>query len=220
VNAHDMLEHLSPAAGAASGLTTALVEVAEAGAQPKQAAFLAWVLRATARLSRELGPSALSRAAGARSDYAALLSALQEPATVAVLAEDDPLAAARLRGLATREYILSAEGGAMKVGDVAALLGLTRQGVDRRRRAGKLLALSTGRHGYVYPAWQFTDEGVLPGLEATLQALQVQSPSMRAAFFLSGNLRLGGTSPLAELRRGHREDAVLAAAAYGEHGAP
>jgi hypothetical protein len=68
VNAHDMLEHLSPAAGAASGLTTALVEVAEAGAQPKQAAFLAWVLRATARLSRELGPSALSRAAGAPSD--------------------------------------------------------------------------------------------------------------------------------------------------------
>jgi hypothetical protein len=219
VNASDMLEHLSPAAGAASGLTAALIEVAEAGAQPPQVAFVTRVLRATARLSRELGPSALSRAAGARSDYAALLSALQEPATVAVLAEDDPLAAARLRGLATREYILSAEGGAMKVGDVAALLGLTRQGVDRRRRAGKLLALSTGRHGYVYPAWQFTDEGVLPGLEATLQALQVQSPWMLASFFLSANLRLDGASPLAELRRGHREEVVLAAAAYGEHGA-
>jgi hypothetical protein len=219
MSTRDVLEQLAPADGAANGLTTAMVEVAEAGSQPAQAAFLTRVLRATARLSRELGPSALSRAAGAPSDYAALLFALQEPATVAVLAGDDPLVEARLRGLAARATILAEEGGALRVGNVAALLGLTRQGVDRRRRAGKLLALTTGRHGYVYPAWQFTDEGVLPGLEKTLQALQVENPWMRAAFFLSGNMRLDGASPLAQLRRGNREEVVLAAAAYGEHGA-
>lgn len=219
MNARDVLAPLPAATGAASGLTTALAEAAEAGSQPAQAAFVTRVLRATARLSRELGPLALSRAAGAPSDYAALLSALQEPTTVAVLAGDDPLVEARLRGLAARATILAAEGGALRVGDVAALLGLTRQGVDRRRRAGKLLALATGRHGYVYPAWQFADEGVLPGIEGALEALQVQNPWMRASFFLSGNLRLDGASPLAELRRGHREEVVLAAAAYGEHGA-
>lgn len=220
MNARDLLAALATATGAANGLTTALMEVAEAGSQPARAAFVTRVLRATARLSRELGPSALSRAAGAPSDYAALLSALGEPATVAVLKGNDPLVEARLRGLAARANVLSAEGGTLGVSDVAALLGLTRQGVDRRRRAGKLLALNTGRHGYVYPVWQFTDEGVLDGLEGALQALQVQNPWMRAAFFLSGNLRLGGASPLTELRRGHREEVTLAAAAYGEHGAP
>lgn len=210
---------LAPVEGADNRLMAALGEVAEAGARPAQAAFLTRVLRATARLSRALGPSALSRAAGAPSDYAALLYALQEPATVAALNADDPLAGARLRGLAARANILAAEGGTLPVGEVAALLGLTRQGVDRRRRAGKLLALNTGRHGYAYPAWQFSEGGVLPGLEGALRALQVQNPWVRAAFFLSGNVRLAGSSPLAELRRGHSEDVVLAAAAYGEHGA-
>ena len=42
---------------------------------------------------------------------------------------------------------------------------------------------------------------------------------MRAAFFLSGDPRLNGATPLEELRRGNIEAVRRAASAYGEHGA-
>ena len=65
-------------------------------------------------------------------------------------------------------------------------------------------------------SWQFTDEGLLPGLEAVLAALGVDSPWSRAAFFFSGDLRLDWRTPLEVLLSGDVEAVRLAAAAYGE----
>ena len=124
---------------------------------------------------------------------------------------DDPLASARLRGLAMRHEILQRECGTFSTEHVAAHLGLSRQAVDKRRRAGRLIGLSVGRRGYAYPAWQFGQAGVIPGLEVALTSLSVHDPWMRAAFFLSGDPRLDGATPLEELRRGN-VDAVQRAA--------
>ena len=167
----------------------------------------------------ELDDHSLADAAGATSDYAALQRALERPEAAVALGRKDPLLPARLRGLRAKRELLEAEGGALSVEQVAQLLGITRQAVDKRRRAGKLLALDTGRHGYAYPAWQLTSEGTLPGPEDVLADLGVESPWMRAGFFLGGNVRLGGETPLAELRRGHVDQVRRAARAYGEHGA-
>ncbi len=185
-----------------------------------RAAFLARALNALARLTPELGERALGDAAGAPSDYAVLLRALEAPDALAVLRRDDPLAPARIRGLKARAQLLEAEGGTLTAEQVAALLNITRQAVDKRRRAGRLLALSTGRRGCAYPAWQFGPEGVLPGFEEVLAALTVRGPWTQAAFFLGGNLYLDGETPLAELRRRNVAAASRAASAYGEHGAP
>ena len=148
-----------------------------------------------------------------------LLRALETPGALAVLVAADPLADARLRGLAIRDELLQREGGTLAVEQVAAHLGLTRQAVDKRRRAGKLLGLHTGRRGYAYPAWQLGQNGVLQGFEETLSALTVQDPWMQAAFFLSGDPRLEGATPLDELRRGNVEAVRRAASGYGRHGA-
>ncbi len=92
--------------------------------------------------------------------------------------------------------------------------------MDNRRRAGRLLALTLGRRDYRYPLWQFSEGGVLPGLETVLKALSRLTPWMQAAFLLNGNYRLPRAErPLDALRRGEVEAVREAAQMYGAHGA-
>jgi hypothetical protein len=102
--------------------------------------------------------------------------------------------------------------------DAGRLLGVTRQAIDKQRRAGRLLAVSAGRR-WRYPAWQLADGHVLDGMPDALVALRTAAPWVKAAFFLSRNARLGGRRPLDALRRGRVGDVVRAARAYGRHGA-
>lgn len=197
----------------------AAARVLRATKSPAKAAFVARALNALARLAAELDDRSLGNASGAPSDYAALLQALEDPKALRALRRDDPLAPARLRGLNSREQLLEAEGGAISAEEVAALLHITRQAVDKRRRAGHLIGVSTGRHGYAYPLCQFDHQGTLPGLELVLAELKEHDPWMQLAFLLNRNVRLGGETPLAELRRGHVERVRNAARSYGEQGA-
>ena len=162
----------------------------------------------------------LRRAASAPSN-AEFLFWLFEQAALRDALEEGPLLKARLRGVRARRELLEAEGGTMTSGRAAALLGITQQAVDKRRRAGKLLAVPVGR-GYRYPAWQFDERGRgggLPGLEEVLGSCGVEDPWMRASFCLRQNGRLDDRRPLDILREGDAEAVKLAARAYGEHGA-
>jgi len=152
-----------------------------------------------------------------RSDI--LLAALESERGLAVLSQDDPLAEARLRGIEARQRLLTAEGGTLGVQEVAPLLNISRQAVYKRYRAGRLLAVDCGRHGYAFPAWQFVPGGVLPGLAEVLEALSDLDPWMKLAFFLSENVALKGKSPLDALRRGRFQDILRSAELYGQHGA-
>jgi len=98
-------------------------------------------------------------------------------------------------------------------------LGLSRQAVDKRRRAGRLLALSFGRRGYRYPAFQVVDGDVQPGLERVIAALADQDGWSRLAFFVNRRSDLNDESPLSLLKRNDVEPVVQAARAAGEHGA-
>ncbi len=187
--------------------------------RPAQTTFLARALQALARLATTLDERELGDAAGAPSDYAVLLRVLEHPEAQALLAADDALAPARLRGLRLRQEWLRAEGGTLSAQEVADVLGISRQAVDKRRRAGTLLAVDTGRHGYSYPAWQLTDSGTLPGLEQVLAVLHDFDPWMQVAFFLTPHTRLTGITPLQALRAGQVDAVVKAAEMYGEHGA-
>lgn len=190
------------------------------GRSPVKAVFLARALNALARLASTVDERALGDASGASSDYAVLVRALESPAVVGELGRDDPLAATRLRGLESKERLLAAEGGVLPAEHVARLLGMTRQGVDKRRKTGRLIGLSRGRRGYAYPLWQFHPAGgTLPGLEEVLAALAGYDPWIQASFMLSGDARLQGETPLAELRRGRLAAVLRSARAYGEQGA-
>jgi hypothetical protein len=119
--------------------------------------------------------------------------------------------------LEDRARVLEVEGGAVSASEAVRLLGVSRQAVDKRRRAGQLVSLSTGKRGYRYPVWQFDasgERGILEGLEEVLLRLQPLDQWHCASFFLEARDELGGESPLALLRRAAAGDLekVLAAA--------
>jgi hypothetical protein len=136
------------------------------------------------------------------------------------LLASDPLAKARLRGVLAMRELLSADGGAFTASDVAELLAITRQAVDKRRKAGQLLAVELPKRGLLYPAWQFGDTGAtLPGFVEVLAVLAQHDPWAQARFFVTGHHRLKGKRPLDLLREGELEPVLAAAHAFGEHGA-
>ena len=116
--------------------------------------------------------------------------------------------------------LLGREGGVLTTGEVAELCGITPRAISKRRKHGSLLAVRLGRREYVYPAWQFDRRRTLEGLEDVLAALRVEDPWMRLNFFLTGDARLDGGTPLFVLRKGEVDRVTAAAAMFGEHGAP
>lgn len=132
------------------------------------------------------------------------------------LAPVDPLAAARLKGVQVKKDLLYQTGQPLTSEEAARLLGLTRQAVDKRRRKGQLLGISLGKRGYLYPLWQFQEGKVLSGLEPVLAALSKYDPWTQLMFLMTGDIRLGGSTPLERLQAGDLESVVWAASCYGK----
>jgi hypothetical protein len=182
--------------------------------------FTARVLASLEELASRLDGRRLAAvAAEPGSGYGLLLSALEQPEAQEALRREDPLAPARLRGIRMREELLHSEGGVVGAPEMAALLGITRQAVDKRRKAGKLLAVAAGARRWLYPSWQVAEGGSLAGLEQALAALREWSPWARLGFLLGENVRLGGERPLDALRRGDVDRVLRAARAFGDQGA-
>ena len=106
-----------------------------------------------------------------------MLAALQTPEALSLLAERDPLAKAKIRGLKLKQQLIETEGGCASSEEIAKMLGISRQAINHRRQRGKLIGLSKGKGKYLYPLWQFTDTGnTLLGLEDVLEKLQDFDP--------------------------------------------
>jgi len=182
---------------------------------PARMAFVLHGLEALAAVAERVDPVEIPAGSeGAR----AVIEALMQDALRDYLREQDALTPARLRGLKAQRTLLEAEGGMMGVAEVAERLGISRQAVSKRREEGALLALKLGARRDLYPAWQLTRSGVLPGLRETLGALGDADPWAVMGFFLAGNARLGGERPLDRLRRKDLAPVLKAAGAFGEHG--
>jgi hypothetical protein len=76
-----------------------------------------------------------------------------------------------------------------------------------------------GSGEYVYPACQFTPEGVIPGLPDVLQAFPVRSPWTQLSALLAAAPALRGKTILEALKSGDAVRAIDVAAAFGEQGA-
>ena len=103
-----------------------------------------------------LSDASVANAAAAPTDLTVLVRALSSGELLDDLKRAEPLAPAFIRGIEVKRRLIEENGGALTAEEVANSLGITRQAVDKRRRAGKLLAITTGRHGYRYPVWQFS----------------------------------------------------------------
>jgi hypothetical protein len=67
-----------------------------------------------------------------------------------------------------------------------------------------------------YPAWQFANNGLLPGLEDVLRVLPAPGAWSRVLFLQGGDPYLNGQTPLELIRRGEIEPVRRLAAAYDE----
>ena len=185
----------------------------------KHPALVSRLLRVVTNLEKELPKEKINEAVAAPTDYLVLLNAVTASSLASEAAVEDSLAAAKLRGLERKRQLVEAAGGALSAEDVARLLGITRQAVDKRRAQNQLIALTRGKRGYIYPSFQFEDGTTLSGLVEVLEELKSFDPWMQLAFFVNGNDRLNGKSPVAVLRAGKQSEVVRAARSYGEQGA-
>lgn len=182
-------------------------------------AFYTRILRAVKSLENDLSGALIDEATAAPTDQLVMLEAVSSAPWVSELTSEDPLAAAKLRGLQRRQQMLKVAGGALTGKGVADLLNISRQAVDKRRASNQLLALTQGRRGYSYPGFQFDEGKTLKGLEDVLKELSAHDPWMQLNFFTSANERLGGSTPIEALRSGKIDDVVKVAGMYGEQGA-
>lgn len=167
----------------------------------------------------QLHEAALKNALKAPTEFGTILHALERPEVAASVRDQDPLAMARLRGIKAKRRIVSEEGGLLSAERVGEILTMSRQAVEKRRKAGRLIGVSLGRRGFGYPAWQFSEQGTLPGLEAVLDVLKRHDDWTKLVFFTSENTSTDGHKPLNVLRSGDIEKVLAAARMYGEQGA-
>lgn len=112
-----------------------------------------------------------------------------------------------------QQKFITAEGGCWDADRVMQFFGVTGlQHLDAMREQGNLLGV-WWENSYLYPAWQFTENGkVLSGLPQVLRKLYPFSAWEKLSYVLSPNYYLDNqNSPLEELRRGNIEDVILAA---------
>lgn len=196
-------------------LSGALREIAET----KHPAFQSRILRAFINLEEDLPNTMIEQATGAPTDLLVALEALSSAPGTSQLIQDDPFLAAKIRGLKRKKQMLDVAGGALSSQQVADVLGISRQAVDKRRASNQLLALTQGRRGYSYPRFQLEEGKTIQGLEEVLAQLKALDPWMQMVFFTSKNERLDGKTPIESLHEGLVNEVVQAASGYGEQGA-
>lgn len=123
---------------------------------------------------------------------------------------DQQLAAARqVAQDALDEAMRAALAGALTREQAARRLGITPQAISKRLAAGGLVALSRGRAKRL-PAWQFHEDGVLPGLPEVIAAYP-GSPLALTTWATSPSADLDGATPAQTLTRRDGVPRVLAA---------
>lgn len=192
--------------------------VAHTGDRSTRAAFLERAIEAVDRLAQTVDDNGLRAALAADTD-AALLSALglaKNRTSAEPGAASDPLAAAKARGEQAKREIIAEQGDLLDATQVAARLGASVDHIEKCRLQGLLVALPIDVATWRFPAWQFTDHAVLPGLEDVLRALPVLDPWSRVMFLTYGDPYLDGDSPLTQIQRGDVDRVRRLAAAYEE----
>lgn len=183
-------------------------------------AFLKRSVKMLERVSFSASSEALKSALSSPTDVGGVASLLSDLAPLGVdLSAVDPFMEAMARGAAIKRELLTSGGGGLTSSQVSSALGITRQAVDKRRSRRALLAVPNGSGEYVYPACQFTSDGVIPGLEEVLRAFQIRSPWTQLSALLASTPALGDKTILEALKSGAIERAIAIVASFGEQAA-
>jgi hypothetical protein len=193
---------------------------ADSARQALAQAFLKRSVKMLERVSCSASSEALKSALSSPTDVGGVASLLSDLAPLGVdLSAVDPFMEAMARGAAIKRELLTSGGGGLTSSQVSSVLGITRQAVDKRRNRRALLAVPNGSGEYVYPACQFTSDGVITGLEEVLRAFRIRNPWTQLSVLLASAPALGGKTILKTLKSGAIERAVAIVASFGEQAA-
>jgi hypothetical protein len=170
-----------------------------------QAAFLRRALSALERITSNVPAKTLTDALAAPTDVGSLAQLLSRSEVVGSAVTDlDPLAPALARNVEHRQTLLTLAGGILSADEAGRILGITRQAVDKRRRAGTLLGVREGSD-WRYPACQFADGEVVAGIPDVVRGFGSASPWVALDFLLAPDTVLAGRTPLEALKAGDRD---------------
>lgn len=173
-----------------------------------QVTFLRRATSALERIAATASSKTLSDALAAPTDAGSLARLLSRSDVIgSAVVELDPLVPALARNVEHREALIERAGGTLSAEDAGRLLGISRQAIDKRRRAGSLLAVRE-RSDWRYPVCQFDETDVVAGITEVVRAYASTGPWMALDFLLAPDSALGERSPLDALKTGDR-DAVL-----------
>ncbi len=129
-----------------------------------QAAFLRRAMSALERIVGSASAKSLTDALAASTDVGSLARLLSRSDVVGSAVVDlDPLAPMLARNVEHRQKLLQLAEARCLLREAGRTLGITRQAVDKRRRANTLLAVREGSD-WRYPACQFHQGEILPGI--------------------------------------------------------
>lgn len=184
---------------------------------PLALAFLKRSVKMLERVTAAASKDTLRAALASPTDIGGVAALLSDVAPLGIdLSSVDPLAEAMARGALVKQELLQQAGGGLTASQVASGLDISRQAVDKRRSRGALLAVPTGSGEFLYPACQFTRDGVIPGLEKVLGAFQVDNPWTQLAVLLARAPALKNKSVLNVLSEGDVNGAAAVVASFGE----
>jgi hypothetical protein len=166
---------------------------------PLREAFRRRAMGAVDRMVREAPAETLVAAMAASTDTGTLARATADQAATEALQRLEPLAGAIARGAEVRARLVDAAGGLLSAEKAGTLLGITRAAVDKRRAAGRLLALRV-RGDWAYPAAQFRDGEVLDGIPEVVASMADASPWSILDFLMAPDDVLEGQAPIVALR--------------------
>lgn len=166
-------------------------------------AFHRRAVEAIDRVTDTASPEALADALSAPTGVGAVARLLADAAALGAAGELEPLADSIARGAEAKADLVRRSGGLLtgvQMGNV--LGGISRQAVDKRRRAGQLLAVHVASD-WRYPAAQTGRDGKVPdGLAGVIEAMRDAGAWATLDFLLAPDSALGGLTPLDALRRG------------------
>jgi|ERR1041385_4126798 excisionase family DNA binding protein len=125
---------------------------------------------------------------------------------------------ARLRGLARIAELRKIAEPCLETGEVCKLLGVSRETIRKKVDRKQLLALPKGSEDRVFPAFQFKEGEVLPGIKEVLEILSTDSPFVALSFLLSRSPLFRNKTALEALKAGMVKEVIAEAGSYLEHG--
>ena len=185
-----------------------------------QSIFIQRASHAIEHFALRADKATLADAVGAPTDTGMLIRVLRDAAVLGPSVADlDPEAIDLAKEIEHCDALLRRAGGTYSVTEVAQLLGISRQAVDKRRQNGALLAMRQSSDWH-YPRAQFHERETLPNLPEVVKGMAETGPWVTLEFLVTPDTVLLGLTPREALLKGGaaRDQAMMSVRGYAYDG--